>query len=135
MDYYFVSLDSSHLVMPGLRSQASHYCMLVLQLSGLLPPPVVPGGVEVGVVVDGGVVVLPLAGLLVLCQVLSYPLYSHVAPPLLPSFESGYQLVVLLLLHQFQHLIHSLPFLSLLGCSPSLSHFSASLCITLLHPP
>ena len=52
-----MSLDSSHLVMPGLRSQASHYCMLVLQLSGLLPPPVGPGGVEVGVVVDQSMII------------------------------------------------------------------------------
>ena len=43
-------------MMPGLWSQASHYCMLLLQLSGLhLLPPAGPGGVVVGLA--GGVVV------------------------------------------------------------------------------
>ena len=61
-----MSLDSSHLVMPELWSQASHYCMLVIQLSGLLllPPPG-PGVVGGGFCVDGGVA-LPLGDLLVL---------------------------------------------------------------------
>ena len=72
-----VSLDSSRLVMPELWSQASHYCMLVLQLSGLhLLPPAGPGGVGVEAPgVDVGDVLLQLGGLLVPGSLSSPPLH------------------------------------------------------------
>ena len=87
-----MSLDSPHLVMPGLWSQASRFCMLVLQLSGqLLPPPAGPGGGGVGDAVVGGAVALPHGGLLVLVQVAFLPLVGlHsswlVSPPLSISY-------------------------------------------------
>ena len=66
-------------MMPELRSQASHYCMLVLQLSGLpLLPPAGPGEVGVGAPgVDGDGVLLQLVVHLVLgCLSSSPPLPS-----------------------------------------------------------